>query len=51
MKKKQFKKKLSFTKVSVFDLSKVSGGFARGTHYDHCDPDHTEFPCTIGNER
>jgi len=45
MKKRQFKQKLNFTKVTVFDLSKARGGRAAGTHYDFCDPNYTEFPC------
>ncbi|MGH1386265.1 hypothetical protein [Kordia sp.] len=47
MKKRQFKQKLNFTKVSIYDLSTVNGGRAQGTHYDHCDPDNTKFPCEI----
>jgi len=45
MKKRQFKKKLNFTKVSIYDLSKANGGKAEGTHYEHCEPTYTQFPC------
>lgn len=53
MKKRQFKGKLKFTKVSIFDLSTVNGGKAEGTHYEWCEDGYTDFPCnvTIQNER
>ncbi|WP_262887061.1 hypothetical protein [Kordia antarctica] len=41
---------MKFTKVSIFDLSKARGGRVAGTHYDHCDPNYTDFPCTIEKE-
>lgn len=52
MKKRQFKKKLNFTKVSIFDLSKAKGGQAEGTHYEWCDTGGSNFPCdlTIDNQ-
>ena len=47
MKKRQLKKKLTFSKVAVYDLSTVNGGRAEGTHYEWCDPNYTQFPCNV----
>ncbi|WP_156168390.1 hypothetical protein [Kordia zhangzhouensis] len=50
MKKREFKKKLNFSKVAVIDLSNIAGGRAEGTHYEWCEKGWTEFPCNLENE-